>query len=441
MCPRVFLSYSWRDSQVAMRVYNDLSRLNISIWRDQIDGDPFADFEREFMEKIDQCDYFILLDSSNYRAPKKTNSEWWCLKEVKRCLENQKKTGSPKIVVCLLQEDGEWRKSFPNPEARWVFEQINALKYQCLYYTGYDDCGVYSKSLNSICELLGPNAKAWDSIPTCQDLIDELKEIDYNGVQTTDEESVRIVIDGYRTLYSKIIKNYPNIKDSFRIWIEDFHHLKKELFFPKWTYAVWLINQPSFETGEALACFDELCKVFPSNPRCFKGMGIVHAVIAKHYEEQLDKRKSIEHYQSALNFLLKCEELTLIPQNHRHRDVCIFDLWYNIGSVHCYLHQERDALAVWEKALQLMLKEGFFREDLVEHMFCIKENIGQSPHDILKWLQSLKEFYPLEGLVYYLMALCYTQIEDNMTAFHMLKRAGRLSSKWSSMSSNEDDNL
>ena len=66
--------------QVAMRLYDDLTRSHLEVWRDQIDGDPTANFLEEFLAKIDECDDFIILDSKNYRT--KSN---WCLTEIERC--------------------------------------------------------------------------------------------------------------------------------------------------------------------------------------------------------------------------------------------------------------------------------------------------------------------------------------------------------------------
>ena len=53
MSRKVFMSYSWKDMLVATRLYDDLSRSYISVWRDQVDGDPTEDFLEEFLSKID----------------------------------------------------------------------------------------------------------------------------------------------------------------------------------------------------------------------------------------------------------------------------------------------------------------------------------------------------------------------------------------------------
>ena len=47
------MSYSWRDSNIASRMYNDLVRSQVHVWRDQVDGDPIEDFQKEFLSAID----------------------------------------------------------------------------------------------------------------------------------------------------------------------------------------------------------------------------------------------------------------------------------------------------------------------------------------------------------------------------------------------------
>ena len=79
MNPRVFFSYSHRDKQIAQKIYWDLINSGISVWRDQINGEPCANFKEEFLKKVEECEIFFVLDSQNYR----TNSTW-CLLEIEK---------------------------------------------------------------------------------------------------------------------------------------------------------------------------------------------------------------------------------------------------------------------------------------------------------------------------------------------------------------------
>ena len=58
---KVFFSYSHRDKQIAQKIYWDLIRSGISVWRDQINGEPCANFKEEFLKKVEECEIFFVL--------------------------------------------------------------------------------------------------------------------------------------------------------------------------------------------------------------------------------------------------------------------------------------------------------------------------------------------------------------------------------------------
>ena len=105
---------------VAMRLYADLVRSHLQVWRDQINGEPSVDFVDEFNAMIDECDDFMILDSPNYRHVSK-----WCLSEVKRYCDNPKHEKNGRLIVCLLKEPGEWRTRFDNEEHQFYFSKVN----------------------------------------------------------------------------------------------------------------------------------------------------------------------------------------------------------------------------------------------------------------------------------------------------------------------------
>lgn len=414
MKKNIFLSYSRKDKQVAMRLYEDLTKLNVPIWRDQIDGDPTADFKKEFLEKIDECNYFIMLDSINYRKKSK-----WCSIEAKRCLENKEKRNDIEIIVCLLEEDGNWRKDFTNEneEYRQVFEQINAIKYQNLHYSGYDNSGVYNTALNFICNCVGASYENCNRIPSYQDFMDEL-----NGskqAKDIDEPTASILQNEYKIIFDKIERNFPNIRESYLVWLDDCNNCQLQLFFPKWTYAVWLANQFPKYADEAANIFSELTRIFPKDPRGFRGLGNISAYI----ENEKNPRPSSESYETALNALLKAEELMELPENNRHKDICQFEVLTNIGTIYYSICNNKAALIYWERALKIMLQKKFFYAKLINYIFVIKKNEGISSSEILAWLFSIISTYPLEPIIYQLIGLCYIDLNEYPSAQNMLQKA------------------
>jgi len=417
----VFLSYSWKDRQAAMRLYNDLVRSNVPVWRDQIDGDPTADFEDEFLLQIDRCNYFIMLDSINYRE--RSN---WCCTEAKRCLENQQKRSDIKIIVCLLDEDGEWRRHYRNQQFKEVFEQINRLKYQKLCYTGYDNSNVYNTTLNFICDLLGFKYERWDKVPSYQDFMDELESADVT--RDFDDTTSSILLDGYKNILRKRERNFPNIRESFQVWIEDCQNCKLSIFFPKWTYAVWLANQFPKYKDEAYGVFSELTKAFPKDPRGFRALGNISAFIGNDMAMSGVDTNLYHYYSDALEKLLYAERLMGLPENYRHRDVCLFEVLTNIGKLFQITLRDDLALHYWDRALEIMKKKNFFYEGVVNDVFVVKKKKGVTSYELLDWLAPLSMQYPLEPLLYQLSGLCYADIGNIERSLDLFMKAFSLNS-------------
>lgn len=415
---KVFLSYSWKDTQIAARLYNDLVHSNVPIWRDQIDGDPTADFQKEFLQKIDECDFFIMLDSPNYR--RKSN---WCYTEVQRCLKNRERRNGPQIIVCLLQEDGSWRIQYKNEQHKLVFEQINRLKYLKLNYNGYDNDNTYDSSLNLICELLGTRYEKWDKIPTYQDLEDEIAaaaKVKY------DERIADIILDGYRNICNKMEMHFPNVRESFLLWMDDCKNAKIPLFFPRWTYAVWLVNQDEPNLKEASKYFLELTKLYPEDPRGFRGYGNVMAAIGKDLSEIGDKEEASSCYNTSIQYLQKAESLLYEPYNQHQKEICLFGVLTNIGKSLLVIGNYSEALRYNRMALDVMKKQNLFREELVDDTFFIMKKMGHVTLFIIDWLKQLLLNYKLEAILYQLLGLCYHELGDRTRAHAELSKAYEL---------------
>jgi len=113
----IFLSYASSDGAVAMRIYEDLRRSGIRVWRYEADRRISVDFQREFEERIRESRWFCLLDSQAARASE------FVMKECKIMLEQRAIDGRPDLVICLVQPSVEdWRKTE-------LFEGHNRLAY------------------------------------------------------------------------------------------------------------------------------------------------------------------------------------------------------------------------------------------------------------------------------------------------------------------------
>ena len=330
---KVFISYSWKDEAIALRLYRDLKRQNISIWLDRIDGAPVGDFKQEFMRLIDECDYFIVIDSENYR-----HNSHWCETELEACFSRIDNGHKVSIIVCLAEEDKEWRNTdtIADPRRRSILERLNAQKYLPLSYAGtYDNNRNYWASLESICRILGEESFSWNTFPEEEDLINEL---DYAikgkpDIGADERESLK-------SLMKAIVlrrRRQLDVKHHFQLLISDCRSLDLNVFIPRWAYGIWLADNRHagrFD-NECLECMMALTKDFPDEPRSFRGLG---GIAARLNQQEL----------AADSF---CRALALTD---RDSGIIRYEILCNLGQVYMNLGQYDVAKDTMGKALELI---------------------------------------------------------------------------------------
>lgn len=335
---KVFISYSWKDEVIALRLYRDLQRLKISTWIDRIDGEPAADFKDEFLRIIGKCDYFIVIDSNNYRH----NSNW-CGTELKACFDRIDSGDNISLIVCLAEESGAWR----NPESMnsrlgQLFNRLNTLKYYALFHQGcYDNNKAYMSSVESICKILGKESYSWDIFPEESDLIDELNHATRSrpGIGDEDYEALKGLL---RTI--AIRRNaQKNISEHIHLLINDCQELGLNIFLPRWINVIWLADERHEHKMDntCYECLMSLTQDFPTESRAYRALGAISA--------RLDKQKQAEeNFQKALTFIDdSCES----SKNIKYEILC------NLGQVYMNQCKYLNAKEAMEEAMSFMEPE------------------------------------------------------------------------------------
>ena len=398
---KVFLSYSWKDMEVAMRLYDDLTRSHLKVWRDQVDGDPTADFLEEFLAKIDECDDFIILDSKNYRM--KSN---WCLTEIERCFENRAIRNGPRIIVCLLDKDGEWRIDYRNEKHEELFSKVNMFKYHRLFYDGkYDNEDVYQQSIAEICALFSERYIPWNNIPSDRDLIEELS-FDHIPISDIDRATI---LNGYNNIV-RFITLQRDVSKHFEIWISDCEFFNLHLFFPRWTYCIWLghnMHHGKFDTK----CYEEfshLAKDFPNDPRSFRGLGCISSRIGK--------------YETAISAFCTALEVMACEENSWHKKHSEYEVLSNLAQVYINIEQFTNAVECLFKALELMKSQDFFElGPILNLVYCL---ISTKKYvDCKTILKKLIKEHPLESELYFELGNIYSVENDNVHALTNFEQA------------------
>ena len=376
MSRKIFFSYSWKDNVTAMRIYADLVRSHLQVWRDQTDGEPTAAFVDEFKSKIDECDDFLMLDSQNYRH--KSN---WCLTEIKRFFENRRRKEDRRIIVCLLEPDGPWRKHYESEEQETLYSQINEYRHFDFFREGtYDNSDVYWQAMNAVCALFSERFIPWNTAPIVKDLEDELES--KTDIDITDDDRNN-VIRGYDYIYRLISLNW-DVKEHFNTWVKDCEHYGLNLFTPRFAMCSWLASDANngrwYE--ESFLQFEKLADKFPDNPRCQYGLGAIASRLGKH-------KVAIEAYKKALNLLnLKANEWI---RQHRLLDVLV-----DLGVVLINDDEYAEAIGYLKLAYDEMLTCKRLDIQLVKHLrYCFK--VMNNMKECRDMLLSLLEQYSIEN--------------------------------------------
>ena len=347
---KVFISYSWKDEAIALRLYRDLRSQNISIWLDRIDGEPTGDFKQEFLRLIDACDYFIVIDSENYR-----HKSHWCETELQACFSRIDDGQKVSLIVCLADDKKEWRDpdTIADPKKRALFERLNKQKHLQLFHSGtYDNERTYAATVESICRILGKDSFSWDTFPEEEDLIDELDVAIKGkpGVSDDERESLKSFL---KTIVLRR-RQQLDVKPHFQLLISDCRSLGLDVFVIRWAYGIWLAD--SQHAGhfdkECLECMKALAKDFPNEPRAFRGLG---GIAAKLNQQNL----------AADSF---CKALDLTETESR---IIRYEILCNLGQVYMNLRRYHGAKDAMSKALELMGEDDINEALFVNYFECL----------------------------------------------------------------------
>ena len=337
---------------IAMRMYADLVRSHLQVWRDQTDGEQTAAFVNEFYTKIDECDDFLLLDSQNYRH--KSN---YCLSEIKRFFENRQGRADRRIIVCLLEPDGPWRSHFQNDEQEAVYAQINEYRYFTFFHEGtYDNQDVYRRAMNAVCSLFSERFIPWNEAPLIKDIEDEIEAC---RADITDEDRNN-VIRGYEYIYRLIALNW-DVKEHLGRWVADCECYGLKLFTPRHAMCSWLASDANngrwYE--ESYQQFKRLAQDFPDNPRCQYGIGALATRLKKRDE-------AISAYRNALKLLNESDDDWI--RQHRLMEVLV-----DLGVTLVDDNQYAEAIGYLRMAYDEMLVCKRLDIQLVKYLrYCLK---------------------------------------------------------------------
>jgi hypothetical protein len=183
--PRIFVSYSSKDSEIVHRIRRDLEKAGIDCWIDLSTigtGDRLQD--AIFGEGIPQCNVFFAYITENYLESK------WCMKELRQALQSRR------VKIVPFADSEQTMQKIP----RQVRSEVR--------------CGILDleRYVDSVAELCG---KAWTSLQDTRRLVSSEDHI-LAGTGVLNMEGYR-KHDLLKRVRTQLILAAPNL----RSWLSD----------------------------------------------------------------------------------------------------------------------------------------------------------------------------------------------------------------------------
>jgi len=277
-----------------MRIYYDLMRSNIVVWRDQIDSDTESfNIEDKVYQIIESSEYFLLIDSINSRR------SGWVKKEIEYFISNRI-DWDKYLVICIVDQHEKVHLH------RELFSRQNLWKSFDFYSPGlYDDENKYRLSIEKLCRSLGAKFSPWTDLPELQDFEDEI------SISDISDENRRSLIRDFENIRLRHLQRSSSVETRLNLLIADCKELGVKSITPYLSLGVFCIEtglensdiEYIRKSANALEMSLHLGKI---DPRPWRAIGISYYYLSRYNE-------SIEAFDRAIR-------LTLNHSNKRHQD-------------------------------------------------------------------------------------------------------------------------
>jgi tetratricopeptide (TPR) repeat protein len=400
----VFISYSWKDQPISMRIYYDLINSGARVWRDQVDGLPGINYEKEMFEQIEASDIFLLLDSQESRA------SYWVPQECVHFRELMKAGTNRKMAICLVRDRAkthQMKEMFEGQNQERVFDFSKTEDYP------YDNDGSYHDEICKLCEFLGIVYNPLSEIPNEKDFVDEISAV---NIKDSPRELLR---RDFETINYWAGKKSNSIEFRLKALITEAESLNIELITPYLSLAILLGEKKDLEG--ALAIFNRIKNygIFKNDPRIYRGAGSCHFQLGD-YDQALD------NFQKAI-------ELTNLPVNYKHKQ-CIDQVYLNKAETLKKLERGPEVFATLKELYLILLKDNRLYPTIYLRLSEYFNDAGNKEQQ-LHWLELAKEKFPADPTVNFYLAGYYFAPETLNKSIDHLQLATKLDPfniQWSS---------
>ena len=252
---KIFFSYSWKDLPIAVRIYADLVRNGLTIWRDEFSAETGKRYADEIRDAMLQCDGVIFMDSSNSRRSQYVRDEWAVLTN-----SNDWKNGKKKLAVCLINDRAATVKE---PE---LFEGHNGYKFidfsNCKQL--YDNDRSYLNGIKETCKTFGITYNTLYDETDGEDFVDELAKYDLKDIDRT------ILLREYELIQFRIDNGFPNSVQRLQYFAQECDSMKLACPTPMLQLGIELLKTDKLY--EAKHVLNIYTKLYPDDPRGWRAL-------------------------------------------------------------------------------------------------------------------------------------------------------------------------
>ncbi|MBL7798617.1 MAG: tetratricopeptide repeat protein [Saprospiraceae bacterium] len=237
-----------------MRIYDDLTRSGLLVWRYEKDSKKGINYQDEYLAALRAADYFCLLDSPHARASREVQ------KEIREGWKKFSRTGC--FLVCLVAKSGEWRKGA-------AFTKITYFDLAPRDAGDtFDQHGAYEKAIGEMVQKMGRRFVSWAFQPWVGDLE---AEFFHTVPAQLSVQAKEILLADFKSANFHW-QNGELEKAESRLSLLANEHANLRLISPGLLLAAVYFDGSKIES--ARETYDALTKNFPYDPRTWFGLGL-----------------------------------------------------------------------------------------------------------------------------------------------------------------------
>ncbi len=289
MSKDIFFSYSWRDMPIAMRIYQDLIRNGISVWRDEFSAVVGKEYTTEISNALDECKGVLLLDSPNSRNSKYVKEEWKQL-----CSKEKWRSGDKRIVICMIAD------ALITQGEPVLFEGHNGNKYidfsRCSQL--FDNDRSYLLAITELCEIFGVTFQSAYPDTTEKDFEDELSKFNIKDLDRT------ILFREYELIQYRLINGFPRTLERLEMFANECIFLQLDCPSPQLQLAIELAKTAEYTRSKKILL--TYTDNYPDDPRGWR-------VLASSFFELKEFPDALAAYDKTIELMLKIKDTPTSP--------------------------------------------------------------------------------------------------------------------------------